>query len=413
MQRARHLGPAGTEPDAERRRRVAPGKVTLTQKLGRSGVSQEQAPGQTAAMGDAGPDAKIGDQPAIGDGTWELIGDEPAHAADGGVATTQAAPAGAVAASTEDAAPASPWTGGPSPGVARKSTSVPLADYVLWLRDVERAYGSSPETIQRLRRLYYSEGSGSAGSKFDLLLDTAADTRLTAPPLAQPVLDRLFETDTIVTSSGVSDPSHIFALLDLEQNGKSAAGSLANAGASLGGVLTWTGDLASWFVEWYAQHRDLLASRDGGIAEEEWIPVADQLAHLEQVRASKVSKEDLIGDMDAHAIEPDEVGRPPGQGSIASAFERYFANDAQRRFHLFMQSVEPPIPHKVVGHNPVKVALDSATERAIYDRLWCAVMVLRVDPFDPLDGYTHILEYIAHAFAEFLRTGLATGDAPW
>lgn len=311
------------------------------------------------------------------------------------------------------AAPTSPWPGGPSPGAVRKSASVHLADYVGWLREVERAYGSGPATLQRLRRLYYSVGSGAVGSKFDQLLDTDHELRLTAPPMAPAVLDRLYETDTVVTSSGVTDPSHILGLLDLDHNGTSPTGRAAGAVAPLAGLITWTGDLASWFVQWYVEHRERLDTVDGGVAADEEIPLADQLQHLRQVRDSKVSKEDLIGNLDAHAFELDEVGRPPGQASIATAFERYFAHGAPRRFHLFVHNARPAIPHELVAHNPVQVALAASAEQAIYDHLWWAVAALRQSPIAPIAGHRPILEHIAATFAGFLRTGLATGDAPW
>ena len=94
-----------------------------------------------------------------------------------------------------------------------------------------------------------------AGGKDDAPIDSLAIDSLAIGTIA---LDGLFETDTVRTLTGESlDPGHILAALDVAQSGVTTK---AEVGAALydtpwTGVVTWTGDLASWLVEWSQQMR--------------------------------------------------------------------------------------------------------------------------------------------------------------
>ena len=147
------------------------------------------------------------------------------------------------------------WDYGPI--TKRKSVTHDLATYIGWIKDVERGYGPDKQMVlQRLRRLHYSSYSGKAGAKFDKVIATqagAGNEPLTILLVPAPAVDGLFETDEIVTPDGKTlDPGHILAALDLKTAGatwKAEMGEVASDTTMLG-VLTWAGDLASWWFQW-------------------------------------------------------------------------------------------------------------------------------------------------------------------
>ena len=278
-------------------------------------------------------------------------------------------------AATQDGGATEPkaaWPDGPTSKI--KSTGHTLADYLTWLRAAEAAYGGGKEAfLQRLRRLYYSGFTKGAGGKFDSVISTshAGDAPMTSPPMPKDALDRLFETNYITTPAGTKvDISHVLAALDLAVAGtsfKAGVGELVK-GVDFRGVLTWSGDLASWFVEWQDQLKKTEDSRHQCLTPDAELKLLLSLAER------KVSKDDLVGDMDGQAMAqrgvqvdvlPNYMGGPPAilmslKDSVSGTLEAYYGDGAAgsaktrgsqepNRFANFLDAARPMIPHTKSG----------------------------------------------------------------
>ncbi|MEV6630335.1 hypothetical protein AB0M54_06240 [Actinoplanes sp. NPDC051470] len=362
----------------------------------------------------------------------------------------QRAPAAAQAPVAGPQAPAPWWPQGPT--VARKQNSTPLAQYVAWVKEVEAAYPGKAEVIHRLRRLYYSNfvagapggakgmnPSGTAGPKFDKAIDgDDAVVPMTSPPVSQAALNGLFATDNVVTPAGETlDPAHFLPALDLALQGASTLGGGLQevSGAPLTGVFTWTGDLASWFVDW-SDHKKKN-------------PAANDIALLNARMNSKVSMEDLLSDMDAQIMVKSEVavndhwqdgGSPDFPGTmvrdrslnrpLSDILQSFYGTPAGQparpnvpnRFARFVQAAVPAIPYRIPDPTkPHEVRLAADARKAIHAALYAAAealfegsnIITRPGTPDALDDYPHILTEITRRFHEYLEKGLANGSAPW
>lgn len=338
------------------------------------------------------------------------------------------------------------WPQGPT--TARKQRAIPLGQYISWIKEVEAAYRSREDVIHRLRRLYYSNfaargpkamnPSGGAGPRFDKLISGNDDVvPITSPPVSQVALDGLFETDNIITPAGESlDPTHFLPALDLALHGPSTTGAAFEAisDAPLIGILTWTGDLSSWFVDWIDQKRHH--------------PAVDDITLLLSRVNSKVSMDDLLSDLDAQAIVATEITTtvtvaPPGPHGIPptvntyTALNRPLSNILQdlygtptkatapikpNRFVRFIKAARPPIPHEAAdSKKPNEVRLGRNAETVIFKAIYAAAEALlegsntitRVGTPDALEDNEHVVKEIARRFCAFLEKGLASGSAPW
>ena len=348
-------------------------------------------------------------------------------------------------AAAPTAAPPALWPGGPT--TTRKSAAHTLEEYVGWVQEVEAAYPGRGNVVQRLRRLYYSDfvstalkGHGQkpgAGSKFDEIIDTsgADQAPLQSPPISQAALDGLFETDNIITPPGaVVDVSHIWPDMDLAISGKTAkatAGWFA-LGAEFQGVLTWTGDLASWFVEFV----DRIRKMTGRLR----MPDASSWADLDKalgidshklfssLMGSKVSKDDLLGDLDAQALVAKNVtpGRVYGGTATANVSDMLldYYKPAKRgapelsRFAAFVRGARPEIPYTLDPTNaPSFIQLSSKAAGSMFYSITEAAEVLlsgtRGHNVTPADDLDFVIMEIAKRFRDFLTEGLLKGDAPW
>lgn len=352
---------------------------------------------------------------------------------------------------------AAAWPGGPT--VARKSTTHSLAEYVGWLRQVEAKYGAGrAETLQRLRRLYYSQVTGGAGPRFDAVIAAApgaGGAPMTTLDLPVPVINSLYETNAIATPNGsLIDVSHILAGIDVhvESVGLKAGVAEARFGVNFEGVLTWVGDLASWFVE----AKNAVAKRGGAT-----VSHSDQVAILLGLANSKAAKDDLLGDVDAQVMadrftttttyptfssgapviqtsqdmplsamlsqyygrEQSPAGAaasggPAPQGPKGSAGGATRTATSESRFHYFVVGARPAIPHTLVAANPLTVALASDAPAKIREHISNTAHLFIDQSYTggtPTDlvAYAALLDEVNTRFVRFLTTGLTTGDAPW
>jgi hypothetical protein len=352
------------------------------------------------------------------------------------------------------------WDYGPI--TKRKSATYPLATYIGWIKDVERGYGPDKQMVlQRLRRLHYSTWSGKAGAKFDKVIAEQAGaggeplTVLMAPAAA---VDGLYETDDIVTPDGKTlDPGHILAALDLQTSGstwKASAGEAA-VGTTMLGVLTWAGDLASWWLEWVLQAKKIYEApqpeetgpaTDMGPANERGGDPAMDLGLWERIGRSKVSKEDLLGDMDAQVLARTSTQKSTVESvkrekreiryaniateltaPVSKLLENYYGDSAKaatkapsaNRFASFVRLASPSISYQEGEEANVswmQLGPDAETEitKAVENVAWMFVgQGTSMDPNATLAKFGFRIKDIAKRFAAFLNEGLKKGDAPW
>lgn len=357
--------------------------------------------------------------------------------------------------------PGAKWPYGPIS--TRKSMQHTLAEYLGWVKEVEAGYGRDKQAVlQRLRRLYYRAttggAGGAAGANFDRVIAPQAGAEgepLDTTRVSAAALDGLYETDGIVLPGGQQvDQTHILAGLDT-----AVAGVTTEAGAAAAiydvpwtGIVTWTGDLASWFVEWLHQRKlrdDAAAARptteatEAGPVNETPMPGDPHDGQLLlEVGKSKTAKDDLLGDMDAQNLAAGHVrrstadsvkadGRPVRHANVATELdapvsailETYYGRPAagqpdapvSHRFADFVRSAAPPIPHETRGSTVVSLA--AGAEEAIYQAVRNTVMLLiqhgTKDRSEPWLAHDAQLREIARRYTTFLAAGLAGGDAPW
>jgi hypothetical protein len=349
--------------------------------------------------------------------------------------------------------PGAAWPLGPI--TDSKSREHDLTTYLRWVKEVEHAYGSDSQAVlQRLRRLYYSAYGGPLGEQFDAVIAEqggADGVPLNSLMISFEALDGLYETGTVRTPTGdVIDVSHLLAVLDVKTAGASGRAMAAEPifDVRMSGVLSWTGDLAWWFVQWVEKRHELDATPSTEPATEAgppnelgggW-PVAD-FALLNELANTKASQDDLLGDMDGTVLAEENVrrstvesvraqGRPIRNRNVdtelsmpvSSLLEQYYFGTgvgkparSHQRFQNFVRRASPPIPHTTTSTGAVVLSADA--EMAIYTAIGNTARLflsrLTPDASDPLTRHQPILREIARRFARFLETGLAKGNAPW
>ncbi len=352
------------------------------------------------------------------------------------------------------------WDYGPI--TQRKSVRHDLATYIGWIKDVERGYGLDKQMVlQRLRRLYYSSYSGRAGTKFDKVIAEqagAGGVPLSVQMVPSAAVDGLFETDDIITPDGKTlDPGHILAALDLKTAGttwKASMGEVA-VGTTMLGVLTWAGDLASWWLEWTQQAKKIREApipEPTGPATEEGPPYeaggdpALDIGLWERIGRSKASKEDLLGDMDAQILAQTSTQRSTIESikrekrqilnanigteltaPVSKLLEHYYGVGPKpgtvapvaNRFALFVRNASPPIPYQEgeqgsVGWMQLAPDAETVITKTIENVAWLFVSQGTSQNANmQLRTFGWRIKDISKRFVAFLNQGLKHGDAPW
>lgn len=350
------------------------------------------------------------------------------------------------------------WAYGPI--TQRKSATHDLATYVGWIRDVERGYGPDKQMVlQRLRRLHYSSYSGKAGTKFDKVIEEnvmAGGEPLTILQAPAAAVDGLYETDEVVTPDGRKlDPGHILAALDVKTAGATTKAVAAEKlyDTNMVAVLTWAGDLASWWLEWTQQARKIHetppppetgpATDEGPASERGGDPALD-LGLWEQIGRSKVSKEDLLGDLDAQVLAATSTQRStaesvkrekrPIRGNIgveltapvSKLLEDYYgvgtsatAAPSANRFAKFVEHARPRIPYQEGEDGGTRwMRLGPDAEETVRQAIENVAFMFVAqgtsqDAHETMRTYGWRLKDVAKRFVGFLNEGLKSGDAAW
>ena len=325
--------------------------------------------------------------------------------------------------------PGAAWPYGPI--TKHKSATHDLFDYYMWVRIVERAYGpDKQQVLQRLRRVYYSgySGKGEYDSVIAHLEGTGGDAPLDARLIPLDVIDSLYETNVLRLPDGeLIDVSHVLTALDTKTAGLTdkAGGAEGLYGVDWMGVVTWAGDLASWFVNWIdkrpdpspassraaAQKVDLISDMDGQILAAEKV----RPATIETIKAEHRILE--------HSNVVSELSKP-----VSVILNDYFGigmgtaqpPNLKNRFAAFVRVASPPIPHRSAhGGGSGAITLTGDAEEAIYNALRGTARLLIEKGHPDGSGEQVVsqneakLHEVARQFTQFLRTGLAASDAAW
>jgi hypothetical protein len=228
------------------------------------------------------------------------------------------------------------WADGPVCGPDEaKAWDMDLADMLELVEIVERGAPSTQVAAQWLRRMFYSTPLRGAGAGFDTFIETDR-TRLAFPlttrDVPQSVLDALVRVGSVqipgaAAPFGKVEISHIFVLLDLRLNGRSAAGQNFDAktpGPSLADMLSWVGDVSSAWTA-YQDRQDAAKKAAGSAWTEPTATPADlatPLSWLDIGIRGRAAIDDLLGDMDAVVIADRSL--PASPTPIAAVLRNYY-----------------------------------------------------------------------------------------
>lgn len=339
-----------------------------------------------------------------------------------------------LAAQTGEQAAAA-WPRGPTVGY-RRNMSVPVADYIGWIREVERSPALVGENhswiIQRLRRLYFSDFTepfkGRTATEADNIMDEVVpddEAPLTTDHVPLAALNGLFGTGSIRTARNLDvDVAHLWVAADWVVNGGTLTAYPFFDSDPIA-VFTWGGDLGS-AIRTFRLHREVNRAGANPTAARKSEILLDAVKRL-------VAKDDLLGDLDAIAIAArwdtlstfvvsDELEQYYKDDAMpqAQARDLTYANSA-RRFHYFVKAATPSIPASGTDSAPPEITLD---DNAAIAKLETDLVALASDvwgTWKDADNVSELLDTIGRAEFEklctrvvvFLKTGLRTGDAPW
>ena len=197
-------------------------------------------------------------------------------------------------------------------------------------------------------------------------------------------------------------------MFDLSISGTSLAGTVANQITPLAGLFTWTGDSGLWFQAWLAGRAWLRegSGEVGGEAPGEGAgegggeggegggegggeagegegdrmrgifdsPRNDETwtKQLERLDAAKdcCKKDDLLGNMDAHALAGRRLQVAAGTQSMAAILDQYYgagaATGVDCRFHRFVAQRGPGDPVRAGQREPADCPARSSAQQAIH-----------------------------------------------
>lgn len=258
----------------------------------------------------------------------------------------------------------------------RKAYVTDLDTYLHWVSRVEINLGDAAATAQRIRMLYYSEvvDPKGPGKKFDDVINTTGRWKgapLTTADVPQDVLDGLMGTGSLSVGANQDrqrfvDVSHVWVLLDAALNGLGILGLGLDVVDSAIGLLSWTGDLGSWWTEYQTRKFCHIQTLPKGQAlNEDPKDLTVPSGWLAAGQATRCALDDLYGDMDAMALAI--VGAPlvrNGKSLTDLLAEYYLPNQntnptdrsglhCANRFHLFVRNCSPAIPFDDVGSSAV------------------------------------------------------------
>lgn len=269
------------------------------------------------------------------------------------------------------------WIDGPAGGQEElKAWTIDLADFLELVWKVEKAASSPAEAAQWLRRLYYSTPLGKAGPGFDTFLHTDPSRfgrPVTTRDVPQSVLDLLVRVKTVRIpweqrpENQQVDISHVLVLLDYHLNGPGTLGKVMNTGRlrnNVESMVSWAGDFGSAWLGFNKIRRANKPNED--------LPFSSEAeSWLNSAIADRVSKSDLLGDLDAVVLSHQEL--PKSKTPISDLLATYYqpghstASEPRvaDRIPLFCTRASPDIPHAIAGSG--EVSLSSEAGQKIYD----------------------------------------------
>ena len=328
--------------------------------------------------------------------------------------------------------PGAQWPFGPI--TKHKIAQHDLSTYLGWVKEVEKAYGPDKQMVlQRLRRLYYSSYAGAGGASFDQAIAEQAGAQgapLDALHISTDALDGLYETNVVRLRDGqLVDVSHVLAGLDVKTAGTTFKADVATAlyDVSWLGVVTWAGDLASWFLKWVDQ---FLTGKLPTPAEDTPLKAAQKVDLLSDMDSQILAAANVRPSTIEHVKAENRPIRYPNVGTelsmpVSALLDQYYSSGmdtakSKDRFAAFLRAAAPPIPYHTAnpdGSGPITLPRDAQDD--IYDaiRNTARLFINHGGPYpfgeEILDQHDSQLRYMAQRFWRFLYAGLATGDGPW
>jgi hypothetical protein len=274
------------------------------------------------------------------------------------------------------------WPDGPVSGNYKGNNNVPIANYIDWLLEVDSglqvsSQGPTPQDFQtncrKLRRMYYSITSraNKAGKLFDDIYGTLTSNILTTRDIPQEYLSNLYQTGAVVPSQvqglgAAVDISHVFTALDWAYTapGSTPFRQLLTVATELNsnlspllatdwdvlipGLVTWLGDLASWFSTWDQLRKT--ATPPGPVPDQTGSTMSTAaLTFFGQAQQSHAALDDLLGDMDGQILTHMATSTPT-TSSLQVLFNSYYALPTTttgpalgNRFSSFLQYANPAI----------------------------------------------------------------------
>lgn len=353
--------------------------------------------------------------------------------------------------------PGEHWPQGPIGQQA--NIPITLADYISRLWELEAAVLDGPPSVHNaLRRLHYSRvvrwpHNHQRGIRLDTLLNPNGKKypliwSNELPPLSQTTLDALFSAAYLAPPSSASinvpvDLGAIFTATDALFTGGSELAAAAEliTGISPKGMVGWAGDLAIWFLRWERRRQE--AVKTG----QQW-NLEQTRQHLGDIQQESAPLELMLGSFDGQALAAYLETAVAGDydfdatPSIAETLDAYYGESPpaevtlphiSRRFALFVQAAEPPIPHMVfgagvlLGSNATEVVAAYIISLATFflyqgqrnKEFGLAVEADRTRPLgsmseiaDEVVAQAETIQIIADQFVELLQTGLYEGQIP-
>jgi hypothetical protein len=262
--------------------------------------------------------------------------------------------------------PGERWAYGPICFAGERKAYVSSIDsYKGWIDEVDKHFMDLNSTVQRIRMMYYGKAVKALETFDDLIKVNSswADFPLTREDVSAQTMDGLTGTGWVNTGTGVDpqrfvDLSHSWVLMDRELNGQRVEADLIDEMAPVIGLMSWTGDLASWWTE-YSDRKACAIEAQGSAWKEDPTDLATPTGMLMAGQATRCALDDIYGDMDGFVLAfqvSNQATNPWSAGELAQKIADYYdptkntnsQNKAfphsDNRFHLFVQYAVPQLP---------------------------------------------------------------------
>jgi len=250
----------------------------------------------------------------------------------------------------------------------RKAYVTRVGSYSGWIDEVDKHFMDLKSTVQRIRMMYYGKAVKAIETLDELIKVNSswADYPLTRGDVSASTMDGLIGTGWVNTGAGVDprrfvDMSHGWVLMDHELNKQTIEADLIDEMAPVIGLMSWTGDLASWWTE-YSDRKGCAIEAQGAAFTESPTDLAKPTEWLMAGQATRCALDDIYGDMDGFVLAF-EASNHWSAGELAQKISDYYDSTkntnptnkafphSDNRFHLFVTYALPDPTWSYAGGN--------------------------------------------------------------